>query len=258
MSEQEELAPEVGEVVVPDAPAETEATEQAPNEDQREDIPETEAEAPAEEMTKSKAKRERMKQRVREADARAKAAEAEVARYKAMLGDAKPPQESDYADYEDFRLDTALHNRDQRQADRAINAREQQAQQAREAAKQEAMAVFMESEQDVRAQHADYDHVTRSMPLTDTTLELVMQSDAGPELLYQIGKTPQMAAAFARMDPVSQARELGRLEARLAMPKPKTETSAPDPIKPVKATSRAQKDPSKMTMAEYRKYRGFD
>lgn len=258
MSEQEELAPEVGDDVVREAPAETEVEAEA-----QEEVTTEETEAPAEpdspdseEMTKSKAKRERAKARLREAEARAEAAEAEAARIKKALGSMPEPQEADFDDYEDFRIAKALFNRDKGRAAGEISAREQAAQQAAEAAKQEAMASFAEQEHEARAKFSDYDQVTRSMPLKPETLELALRTDAAPDVIYHLGKNPTLAHAVAGMHPMAQAIELGRIEARLAMAQPKKITQAAEPIRPVGATSATvSKNPGDMTPQEYRAWR---
>ena len=55
------------------------------------------------------------------------------------------------------------------------------------------------------------------------------------------------------MNPVQRAREIGRIEATLAAPKP--QSRAPDPISPVKSTVPVSKDPARMTAAEYDAWR---
>jgi hypothetical protein len=57
------------------------------------------------------------------------------------------------------------------------------------------------------------------------------------------------------MSPLEQARALGRLEATLTAPTARTETTAPQPISPVKAKGTVTKDPSKMSPQEWRKFR---
>lgn len=254
MSEQEELAQEVGENVVPDAPVETEATEQA--QEPPEPVKAEDPEAEQEEMTKSKAKRERRKAVMQKLSDDLAAKNAELADYKRLMGELPEPKESDFEDYEDFRIAKALHNRDKAEAGRAVSAREEAAKQAAQAAQQQALASFMEQEQDARAKYADYDQVTRSMPLANETLDLAAQMDAGPDVIYHLGKNPDLAATVAGMSPVQQALELGRIEARLAMPQPKKITQAAEPITPVGATSATvTKDPGDMSPQEYRAWR---
>ena len=63
---------------------------------------------------------------------------------------------------------------------------------------------------------------------------------------------------LAGTNPIQAAREIGRLETRLAnkTPQPRTTTKAPAPTKPVDGgPAGLQKDPAKMTMAEYKAWR---
>jgi hypothetical protein len=54
---------------------------------------------------------------------------------------------------------------------------------------------------------------------------------------------------------VEQARAIGRIEASLQAPKPRTETNAPDPISPVKGKVSATRDPNRMSYKDYVAYR---
>jgi hypothetical protein len=68
--------------------------------------------------------------------------------------------------------------------------------------------------------------------------ETIQSSDIGPELAYYLGSNPKDAERISRMTPLSQAKEIGKIEAKLAAEPPmKRTTSAPAPIKPVAARS---------------------
>lgn len=60
--------------------------------------------------------------------------------------------------------------------------------------------------------------------------EALRVSDKGPELAYHLASNPSEAARIYRLSPALQLMELGKLEAKLAQPKPKTVTSAPEPV----------------------------
>lgn len=94
-----------------------------------------------------------------------------------------------------------------------------------------------------------------ALPITPAMAEAIMDSDYGPEVAYHLGKNPNEAARIANLNPVSQARELGRLEALVSQPR-QVKQPAAAPVNPVGARAAAtQKDPSKMTMAEYAAWR---
>jgi hypothetical protein len=50
---------------------------------------------------------------------------------------------------------------------------------------------------------------------------------------------------------VEAARELGRIEARLSLPKPRTQTDAPEPITPVRGKASASLVADNLSMERY-------
>jgi hypothetical protein len=57
-------------------------------------------------------------------------------------------------------------------------------------------------------------------------------------LAYYLGSNPKDAERISRMSPLAQAKEIGKIEAKLASDPPvKRTTSAPAPISPVTARS---------------------
>jgi hypothetical protein len=68
--------------------------------------------------------------------------------------------------------------------------------------------------------------------------ETIRSSDIGPELAYYLGTNPKDAERISRLAPLAQAKEIGKIEAKLASDPPmKRTTSAPAPISPVTARS---------------------
>jgi hypothetical protein len=68
--------------------------------------------------------------------------------------------------------------------------------------------------------------------------ETIQHSDIGPDLAYYLGSNPKDAERISRLSPFMQAKEIGRIEAKLAdNPPVKKTTSAPAPISPVTARS---------------------
>ena len=66
--------------------------------------------------------------------------------------------------------------------------------------------------------------------------ETIQHSDIGPELAYYLGTNPKDAERISRLTPFMQAKEIGKIEAKLAdNPPVKKTTSAPAPISPVTA-----------------------
>jgi hypothetical protein len=112
----------------------------------------------------------------------------------------------------------------------------------REAAKQQSQVLesYHDKEEEARAKYDDFEQVAYNpkLPITNVMAETIQSSDVGPELAYYLGSNPKEADRISRMTPLSQAKEIGRIEAKLAAEPPmKKTTSAPAPISPVTARS---------------------
>ena len=112
----------------------------------------------------------------------------------------------------------------------------------REAAKQQSAVLesYQEREEAARDKYDDFEQVAYNPKLTITNVmaETIQSSDIGPELAYYLGSNPKDAERIARMTPLSQAKEIGKIEAKLAAEPPvRRTTSAPAPISPVSARS---------------------
>ena len=112
----------------------------------------------------------------------------------------------------------------------------------RDAAKQQAeiMEAYADSEEKVRDKYDDYDQVARNpnVPITEVMAEAIYASDVGPEVAYYLGTNIKEAARISRLSPFLQAKEIGKIEAKLASDPPVKKTSnAPAPISPVTARS---------------------
>ena len=64
---------------------------------------------------------------------------------------------------------------------------------------------------------------------TSEMADALRASDKGPEIAYHLASDPAEASRIARLSPALQLMELGKLEAKLTQPKPKTVTNAPEP-----------------------------
>lgn len=73
-----------------------------------------------------------------------------------------------------------------------------------------------------------------TIQLTAEMVEVMAESEKGPDIAYHLGMNPDKAARIARMSTVQQAAAIGRLEAEVSKPAPKPQpTSAPEPPNPV-------------------------
>jgi hypothetical protein len=112
----------------------------------------------------------------------------------------------------------------------------------REAAKQQSQVLesYQEREEVARDKYDDFEQVAYNpkLPITNVMAETIQSSDIGPELAYYLGSNPKDAERISRMTPLAQAKEIGKIEAKLANDPPvKRTTSAPAPISPVTARS---------------------
>lgn len=101
------------------------------------------------------------------------------------------------------------------------------------------------------------------LPVSPAVQELIVTSDHGPELMYELAKNRAEYERINKLSPLAAARELGKIESRIAAQSPdpkKTEskkiTKAPQPISPVGQKGGAsEKSPDEMPYQEYKKWR---
>jgi hypothetical protein len=130
-------------------------------------------------------------------------------------------------------------------ADYAEALAEQKAQQLvrqREAAQQQArlLETYHEKEETARGKYDDFEQVAYnpSLPVTDVMAQTIQASDVGPDIIYWLGSNPKESARIANLPPILQAKEIGKIEAKMASDPPMKKTStAPAPIAPVTARS---------------------
>jgi len=110
----------------------------------------------------------------------------------------------------------------------------------REAEKQrfETLEAYQDKEEAAREKYVDFEQVAYNptLAITSVMAETIHASDIGPDIAYYLGGNPKEADRISRMNPFSQAKEIGKIEAKLAENPPvRKTTSAPPPIKPVTA-----------------------
>lgn len=104
----------------------------------------------------------------------------------------------------------------------------------------EILESYHEREEEARSKYEDFQQVAYnpSLPITPIMAESIQASEVGPEVAYFLGTNPKEADRISRLSPVLQAKEIGKIEAKLAANPPvKKTTSAPSPISPVTAKS---------------------
>jgi hypothetical protein len=110
----------------------------------------------------------------------------------------------------------------------------------REAERQrfETLEAYQDREEQAREKYVDFEQVAYNptLAITSVMAETIQASDIGPEIAYYLGSNPKDADRISRLSPFLQAKEIGKIEAKLAdNPPVKKTTSAPPPIRPVTA-----------------------
>lgn len=160
-----------------------------------------------------------------------------------------PPKQEDYANFLDFEHAKQAYETEKRVVAREMRNRAQHAANAAAIAEQNRKAELVEA-------HAErLDGLEKALPGSLTKVEeaiksgklqaaahvneLVLDSDKSGLLALHFAENPDALAALNRLHPVHVAKEIGKLEARLSLPKPKTTTKAPPPPKAVPKGSAA-------------------
>lgn len=116
-------------------------------------------------------------------------------------------------------------------------------------------AMFKDRLETAKASIPDIETVIHdpTLPVSDVGARFIQESDRGPQVAYWLGTNRAEAARIARLEPLSQAYELGKIEARIgAAPASRRLSNAPAPVPKVGGGSNSgAKDPSKMSMSEY-------
>lgn len=226
------------------------------------------AEAEEEEQRKSRSQRrrearERSERERQEALTRADEAEKRQREQAEAAKSLPVPKESDFATLDEHQAALARYA-----AASALSDAEAKQLQA-DAERNRARAEQIKHEQALAVQDAWRDHLSDAYAkypdlqtdvqagtfmFTSEMMQMTADSDVAPEVVRYLQKNPQDSVAIGQMDPVSMARALGRIEALVSAPKPKTTTSAPEPITPLKGKA-AHKSPGEMTPAEYSAWR---
>ena len=106
---------------------------------------------------------------------------------------------------------------------------------AAEAAQRQLMDSWSDKAAKAFDKYDDFDEVVGELKPTSPAIVAIMQADNAADIAYYLGKHTKEAQRIGSLDPVSQIREIGRLEAKLSLePIPNKQPSkAPAPIKPI-------------------------
>jgi uncharacterized membrane-anchored protein YhcB (DUF1043 family) len=185
------------------------------------------------------------------------AAELERLRQASSKADAESePKEADFnGDWTKYQAEYAAWKAAQT-VERKFTEREQRETAARlNERKQEASDEFQERAEQLKTSIPDFDKTVEAFAtaggkFAPHVIEELLESDKGPLLAYQLAKNPSLAAELNALSPRDAAREIGRLEAKTALPQPKKQTQAPSPLNPVKGGASPAKSEAELAKSE--------
>lgn len=122
----------------------------------------------------------------------------------------------------------------ERKAQELVQQREQRQQQ------EALLESYQEREEAAREKYDDFEQVALNpkLPITTLMAQTIQASDVGPDVAYYLGSNPKEAERISRLPAYLQAKEIGRIEAKVQSSPPAKKTSAaPTPITPVTARS---------------------
>lgn len=98
-----------------------------------------------------------------------------------------------------------------------------------------------------------------TLPVSDVMAALIQESDVGPKVLLYLSENREEAKRIYGLHPVLAAREIGRIEAKLLIPKQETQTKkisqAPDPVTTVGVRGTPAVDLDNLPIDEFMKKR---
>lgn len=216
-----------------------------------------------EEQPKPRPIQKRISELVREREAARR--EAEYWRQQAQIAQPAPQQNApapveikpeNFPTYEDYLVAKAETKASERiQTELAARAQEAQ-RMAEERAKAAAVSEFQARADEARNRYEDFDLVVSdpTTPITPVMADAIVQSAAGHEVAYYLGRNKQEAARIARLPPLGQAMEIARLESRLAA-SPRRATSAPPPPQTLSGSGVPTRSPA--TASTYEEYKAL-
>jgi hypothetical protein len=220
-----------------DETAGDDASEEAESEDSEDE------DEPKAEPKKKPSGIERLKRRLAAAEAELATARSRQSTAADVAGEVekiigKPPREEDFkGDYLAFERAQTVYELDKRQAEREVRGRATQQEQQALARRREAAEAHQERVEEFREKAKDFDAVLKGasdLKASPVVEDLILESDKSAHLVYYLAKNPDRLNALNGMSERQAAREIGRIESRLSLPQPKTQTKAPKPVTPPK------------------------
>lgn len=202
---------------------------------------------------------------------------ARIAELEGKLPENEKPKREDFTDEEEFHEALTDWKVEQKLRER-LPAKPESEDDSKAKTENEALDSILSAGQD---KYTDFNDLVleKDLAITQEIVDAILQTDSpetATEIFYYLGKNPSEAAELSKMTPAQIARAIGRIEGIVeSQPrekeekvekketppekketKPEKKTSqAAAPINPVRTEGLVDKDPSKMSMKEYRAWR---
>ena len=150
----------------------------------------------------------------------------------------------------------ALDDRQKRELQQEVERQTQEIQGISQQEQQELAQNWADQVTDGRGKYADFDQVIGSVPpnvFDDRMARVIASSDVGADVAYWLGTNKAEAARISQMSDMDMARHIGAIEARVSAPPVKIQSTAPDPVTPVRPKGTAQKHPKNITFTKFNK-----
>jgi hypothetical protein len=186
-------------------------------------------EAAREEAKREREARESLEAKVAELERRSQPQQ----RVETLDEEPKPEQFNDAFEYAralaEYSAEQALKNRDRVELEKKYQAEHDKL-----------IEVWNDRLEATKKELPDYQDMIESsdVMVSDQVRDALLESDAGPRILYHLAENPDYAEKLSKMTVISALREIGKLEARFEKTetKPVVRSKAPAPINPLRAT----------------------
>ncbi len=148
----------------------------------------------------------------------------------------------EHFDYDPEKYATAKAEYAKTQAGKELAAKQRT--EAGKAEHQRLMTAWEEKVERAEDKYEDFSTVVGDLQPNSPFVAAIMEAENGEDIAYHLGKNPKEIHRIAKLGPLAQAKEIGRLEERfLAKPvEPKAPSKAPAPIAPLTGASPVKSD----------------
>ena len=174
----------------------------------------------------------------------------------------KPPNENDpqyRGDFLAYNEDMMAYKLERRMVTREVQQQVQTQEAMRVRQEDDLRQTFQERASEIADTIPDFRETiqgARNAHIEKHVEDLVYESPEGPRVSYYLAKNRDVLQSWNEMQPTQVARELGRLEARLSSPNPRTQTRAPVPIRPLTGGAAPPSQETALDAYMNRKYPG--